>query len=948
MQMSAREKAKARRKALAGAGKTALATQDRSRASSGMAANGAAAPAARPAAAPATTGMSAREAALARRRALSQGGKKALGQTDRTRAATAPTRANTRSGTQPRAAAPQPAPVRERSRPASRRPVAPVAPVAAPASPNSARAASLARRKALSTRGKVALQNNDRVRDAKTRMTKARGKAGAAPATAGETGKSCGCSRQRAGEGQAAKASAVEAPRGKALKGRPVRQAKPALSVGRAASLARRRALSTRGKAGISAAGITPAQAVRSTNPEMSGREMARALRKQRSQNGGAGQKKCAPSGRRMRVCKTGEGAAAADQSWKVGISETTHGQSVTGTKVGRSRAVTGDEPSTCRTITGTEYLGADIFREFCQSEPAKSVVRSGVSATAGGNQVTGNKTGRSVKVTGDEPGTCKRVTGTEYVGAELTEAFCGTRPAPNPPKIAIGETAKRKPVTGALVLRSERVTGNETGFDRELTGTPYTQLGEGGAPPKVRRSTTLSGRPVTGTLVGRRQKMTGDEMGSCRTVTGDDYAPLEQFEQFCETVPAPSKHKVGASSTFTGETVTGTMTGRASRVTGDEPGTCKAITGTPYAGLEQYGTFCEAPQANMAAARMFASKRVAGAPMTGIQPAVGGKMTGDERGACEIVSGTPYIGEDQMAAVCARPVSADRQANGAAAHRAMNRAGAMNKPAPRANGAGQAGGVVAQSAPTAEAAAYANGAAVAQPAMPAAMPAMNNGAVQTNGAAAQPAVPAQPAMNGAVQANGMQANGMVPGAAGMMPAEDVPWGRFSVTAPVHASQMLEHSGGVTGTGYENGHITGPFGMADGKVTGTEEARFGRPLQPAEVPAEMRGNYNPQTSGPGIGEVAGRVKARITGEGQDAGLKITGDDWERGGLITGTEGPSARRRNPTRQGSPMVAMAQLRRGSRNEDVPPPVNKVTGSSGNTDAGALITYSGGARG
>jgi len=90
----------------------------------------------------------------------------------------------------------------------------------------------------------------------------------------------------------------------------------------------------------------------------------------------------------------------------------------------------------------------------------------------------------------------------------------------------------------------------------------------------------------------------------------------------------------------------------------------------------------------------------------------------------------------------------------------------------------------------------------------------------------------------------------------------------------------------------------------------------------------------------------GRVKARITGEGQDAGLKITGDDWERSGSMTGTEGASATRRNPTRGNGPDNAMAVAQK--RNEELPQPNSKVTGGSGNTDKGSLITYSGGARG
>jgi hypothetical protein len=80
----------------------------------------------------------------------------------------------------------------------------------------------------------------------------------------------------------------------------------------------------------------------------------------------------------------------------------------------------------------------------------------------------------------------------------------------------------------------------------------------------------------------------------------------------------------------------------------------------------------------------------------------------------------------------------------------------------------------------------------------------------------------------------------------------------------------------------------------------------------------------------------------------DVGQRITGDDWDRGTNVTGTEGASSLVRNPTRRGGPMSAMAPLRKNQRNEDLPEPVSRVTGSSGNTERGALITYSGGARG
>jgi hypothetical protein len=120
--------------------------------------------------------------------------------------------------------------------------------------------------------------------------------------------------------------------------------------------------------------------------------------------------------------------------------------------------------------------------------------------------------------------------------------------------------------------------------------------------------------------------------------------------------------------------------------------------------------------------------------------------------------------------------------------------------------------------------------------------------------------------------------------------------------------------------------------MATGKVTGTEQFRFDRRASQrlAAAPASADADLLPTS--------------RVTGEG--SGTKVTGDDWDRGERVTGTEGSSARRRNPTRVG-PMSGMPGLQ-NKRNQEVAPPNNKITGSSGSTDQGSLITVSGGARG
>ena len=432
----------------------------------------------------------------------------------------------------------------------------------------SGREAALARRAALSSQGKAGLRSSDRLRHTPV--------------------------AQQPDPSVSQKHEPAAKPAKERGKPRVAQQTQRLNNPTRAAALARRQAQSTRGKAGLNGGSVSAAQTARALNPQLSGRELARALRAQRSQRGRAGQQKSQPSGR----SRLPKGGAAQDAPWKVGASETSSGQTVTGTPVGRSRKTTGDEPSTCRSVTGTEYLGAEIFREFCQSEPTPGPRKVRQSPTSGGNRVTGNEVGRSPRVTGDEPGTCQRVTGTEYVGADQPVAYCGVTAEARPAKVGHSETRGGKPVTGVQVGRSAKVSGDEPGAGRELTGSQYMKAGNGPYPPKVGSSRTLRGEAVTGTLTGRSSKVTGDEPGSCRAITGDEYISQEQYAEFCAATPGPQDAKVGLTQTLKGQAVTGTLTGRSGKVTGDEPGTCKAITGTPYAGAEQYRSYCEPAEA--------------------------------------------------------------------------------------------------------------------------------------------------------------------------------------------------------------------------------------------------------------------------------------------------------------------------------------------------------------
>jgi hypothetical protein len=794
---------------------------------------------------------SSREAALERRKALTNGGKKSAG-----RYSSSPSRVRTSADARPsRTVVPAPRPAADQASPSS----APAAPsraerffASAPAASDPSRRATgrpianpsrdlvLARREALSKRGKRADSSRDRTRTDVTREASAAPAAPAAASPAAPT-KPCRCQEQPVAavatprRGERSSLSLSSAPRGNGGRSStPKRAAQHNPS--RALVLARRQALSKRGKSANTPTNSAAAAVARQGNPDLSSRELAQKVRELKCKVGSAGSARnggTRPTGPNRNGARQ---AAAADAHWKVGVSETTSGQVVTGTQANRSPVTTGNEAGTCRAITGTEYLGAEIFNTFCQSEPpSRQPAKVRVTATSHGNRVTGNEVGRSDKVTGDEPGTCKIVTGTEYVSANQSAALCGGVPS-SPRKVSHAQTHGGRTVSGVMVGRSEKVTGDEPGSGRQLTGDQYVteaQEVQGRAPAKVATLQTLRGTGITGTHVGRSERVTGDEPGSCRIITGDEYIGSQQYEGFCGTRPAPEAAKVGFSATHRSQVVSGTRTGRSEKVTGDEPGTCKAVTGTPYAGLEEAGSWCSTPAVEEIRSRTPVRM---GTVMSGIQPGIGGVMTGAERGACGDITGTPYVGPDQQAAACGTSAAAD------ADH-------------PR-------------------------------------------------------------------------------------PLGSEPWQAFSVQSPAQAAQVARaRSGAVTGTRYETSRrITGPFDMAGGKVTGTEEFRFDR-----------RGRQlsrGPVAAAPVSVDEDARPVSRVTGEGNSSGQKITGDDWDRGERVTGTEGPSARRRNPTRPG-PMGAMPAFER-KRNEEVPEPVSRITGSSGNTVAGSLITLSGGARG
>lgn len=531
----------------------------------------------------------------------------------------------------------------------------------------------------------------------------------------------------------------------------------------------------------------------------------ARQRRIDQSKKGRGDAPACRPCGRTPR------------EPQKVETGTTLSGSTVTGNQIERTEQVTGNESGTCRTITGTEYIGAEQYGQFCETLPEPAPAKVGASSTSRGGRITGTELARGSKVTGDQSGTCKRVTGSEYLAVEQTIEACGVLPELRPEKAAMGMTARKNPVSGSDLARTAKVTGGESGAGRAISGSAYLDASplrrtQADAPKKVETRHTSAGSPVSGTLLGRSQKVSGDEAGACKQVTGSDYLSAEEFTSFCRSEPYQSPAKVGVSRTLKGQDVSGSQIGRSTKVTGDEYGACKPLTGTSYIGADQYAEFCAA------------------------------------RDAAE----------------------------------AINRARLPSQPA------------------------------------------LDQGEAPRNPSCGCMATTHH-------RARGQQGETASPGLTGN--ALDAPSqrqvGNFSITSPARSAQTSEAQR-ITGSAYGGGGgITGSMARATGLVSGTPEFR-----------------YRDAAPGPVAAPAAAPAPERTPTEGR-AG-RVTGDNWDRGDRITGTEGHSATRRNPTQRGEVRGNVMSARAPRDNEHPALAPSKVTGSSGSSMAGAAVTLSGGARG
>lgn len=481
---------------------------------------------------------------------------------------------------------------------------------------------------------------------------------------------------------------------------------------------------------------------------------------------------------------------------------------------------------------------------------------------SSGRQTVTGSRIGNGSDVTGTEAGASLPVSGTQCISVAA-----GFAARSGGPKVGHVRTPQGGVVSGSLVRSTVRVTGDEAGARMKITGeadqrleddltersadgalfvapfqrqgAPNAQSGFGatfgrnggraGSRERQRSApleSTMSGLTITGSAVGRTTRVTGDESGACRQLTGDQYLSPARAQAECGgigggTAPAAqlgamrrdpaSGAKVSVAETWGRQRITGCNVEHDARVTGDGAGSCAVLTGTPYQGSGSM-TYCDPASAHTAASRLAPRPAPKVAAVTGDTPLLAQHVTGAGRGSTLSISGTPYFGE------ATPPAAVDNSVAALAA-------------------------------------------------------------------------------------------------------------RFSIRSPQRTAQLQAAEAAESLPAAER--ITGAFAIGLDKVTGNLEFRF-----------------QPRHAAP---DDARAAHTRVSGEGSTKGRRITNCSWGEHSAVTGTEGATAAERNPSeRDGKPhtFAGAARFKTLAKQEDGKQLVTGLFGWSSKT--GAKVTLSGGAQG
>ena len=148
----------------------------------------------------------------------------------------------------------------------------------------------------------------------------------------------------------------------------------------------------------------------------------------------------------------------------------------------------------------GHSVFGSNLGRNAGRVGSRDRERQLALESTQSGLAITGSAVGRTSRMTGDEDGACLFVTGDQYMTPARAQAECGGKGGGTAPMAQLGST-RRDPASGGKVVVSEtqgkqRITGVNIGVDSRVTGdSPGQYAGITG--------TAYQGAPATGSPGG-------------------------------------------------------------------------------------------------------------------------------------------------------------------------------------------------------------------------------------------------------------------------------------------------------------------------------------------------------------------------------------------------------------------------------------------------------------
>ena len=282
--------------------------------------------------------------------------------------------------------------------------------------------------------------------------------------------------------------------------------------------------------------------------------------------------------------------------------------------------------------------------------QPVEYAAKVADSETYASQKVTGVRIGRGGKMTGDERGTNKQITGSQYIGRET-----GFSPREGGVKVGAASTTGGQVVTGTQVRNKIMITGDESNKGIRITGEADQELADdltnrreqgGYASMQFQRQHNPHGHTVFGTNLGRSAKAIGSR-------DRDTSRAIEQTDG--------------------GLPISGTAVGRSVNTTGDEAGSCRGLTGDQYLMPARSQALCGADgkpvaytgatmansgarngrQDPVTANKVVVSESWTRKAVTGVDVEHNENVTGDEYGVCSSLTGTPYVGPGQVESFC-------------------------------------------------------------------------------------------------------------------------------------------------------------------------------------------------------------------------------------------------------------------------------------------------------